>query len=147
MWITALKMVRIFVLATSLLSLGTLSIALSSPTGIKTRHAEPFPFEKIQLTNRALVSLSARKNLDLSQFESRKPISAPLKRQSRKCKAYPDSVDWPSELEWHHFNELLDGALIKTVPEASACYAANGSVLNSSQCQVLTDNWGNSSLR
>ena len=67
-------------------------------------------------------------------------------RQANKCKTYPTDSDWPSLQQWNDFNTTLEGALIKTVPEASPCYS-NGSATNSSECQSLSSTWGNSALR
>jgi hypothetical protein len=67
-------------------------------------------------------------------------------RQAKKCKTYPTDPEWPSLQQWQDFNTTLEGALIKTVPEASPCYS-NGSADNSSECQSLSSTWGNSTLR
>ncbi|KAF2187867.1 FAD binding domain-containing protein [Zopfia rhizophila CBS 207.26] len=112
-----------------------------------TDTASLFAFETVQLTDRVIANLSSHQLSDISLFSFRiNASSAAKKRQSRKCKTYPGDAGWPSERIWKLFDALLGGALIKTVPDAAVCYR-DWSVFDALQCQTLTDNWGNSSVR
>ncbi|PVH95554.1 FAD binding domain-containing protein [Periconia macrospinosa] len=64
----------------------------------------------------------------------------------KSCKTYPSDPDWPSPQQWQDFNTTLQGALIKTVPEAAQCYP-DGTATYSAECGSLTATWGDSSLR
>ena len=120
---------------------------LQTAAEIITNTKDLFSFETIQLTDGVLANLSNDIYIDVPGFSFlQTALPAKEKSKSKKCKTYPDDPEWPSEQKWNQLDALLGGALIKTVPEASLCYH-NGSVSNSSQCQTLTDNWGNSSLR
>lgn len=103
-----------------------------------------FDFEKDQLTDGVLGALSHEGSLDLSTYSFGGTSVA--KRQAKECKTYPTDPEWPSQQQWKDLDDLLGGALIKTVPEASICYR-NSTVSNSTQCQSLSDSWGNSTLR
>jgi hypothetical protein len=52
------------------------------------------------------------------------------------CKAFPDSIDWPSEDEWSKLNTSLGGALLKPLPPGAVCYN-NTAVYNPTQCLNL----------
>lgn len=54
---------------------------------------------------------------------------------------------WPSESDWQAFNSLLNGALIKTVPEASIYYPGWQGNYTASSCTSLSGSWNNSTLR
>ncbi|KAF2004951.1 FAD binding domain-containing protein [Amniculicola lignicola CBS 123094] len=99
-------------------------------------------WENIQLTQNVLTNWSYTMDVTPYSFRSnfRPPSTLP------KCKTYPGDSDWPSDSQWAAFDNVLTLKLIKTVPEASICYP-NGSVVNSPQCQRLTDSWNNSTLR
>jgi len=68
------------------------------------------------------------------------------KTRNQPCKTYPGEPDWPSDEMWRLLNDLLGGALIKTVPEASICYYDWGGGAGT-LCQGLTDSWPNSTMR
>jgi len=107
-----------------------------------------FPNEKVQLTDAVIANLSDYRLSDLWLFSFRSE-AAKLRRRleaQAKCKTYPGDVAWPPEPIWNLVDVLLGGALIKTVPEASPCYAEWGAY-SGPRCQSLTDTWGNSSLR
>jgi hypothetical protein len=106
-----------------------------------------FDFETVQLTDRVLADLATRgvPNASLFSFQSDTPSDA-NKHQSGQCKTYPGDVSWPSDPIWDLFNVLLDGALIKTIPDTAICYS-NWSVYDASKCQNLTVNYADSYLR
>lgn len=52
-----------------------------------------------------------------------------------RCKAFPGNEDWPTFREWSQLNKSINGALLKPVPAASACY--DGQDYNSTQCHFL----------
>lgn len=55
-----------------------------------------------------------------------------------KCKAWPGDDDWPSDAQWSAFNASIDGALLKPVPPAAACY--KGPNYNAAFCAYLVNN-------
>ncbi|KAK1833982.1 FAD binding domain-containing protein [Podospora conica] len=103
-----------------------------------------FDFETLQLTDKALSAFSHSKAVDTSVFGFHR-TDTPAKPQAR-CKTYPGDLAWPTEPIWDLFDDLLGGALIKTVPEASLCYPEWGRY-SAAQCQELTRTWNNSTLR
>ncbi|TDZ67407.1 FAD-linked oxidoreductase ZEB1 [Colletotrichum trifolii] len=60
---------------------------------------------------------------------------------SQTCKLNPSDAAWPSDTDWSALNSTIQGALIKTVPVASSCYAGNpfGS---SVACDDVEAKWG-----
>lgn len=61
-----------------------------------------------------------------------------------ECKTYPDDSRWPSDSIWELFNDLLGGALVKTVPYAAPCYQSFG-MYDVDRCDFLTRTWFNGS--
>ncbi|KAI0105249.1 FAD binding domain-containing protein [Nemania sp. FL0031] len=55
-----------------------------------------------------------------------------------ECKVYPGTAAWPLETEWARLNSTLNGALLKPVPAAAACYS--GPYQNANQCNFLLRN-------
>ncbi|ORY02849.1 FAD binding domain-containing protein [Clohesyomyces aquaticus] len=107
------------------------AVRWSSGRQTLVRSQAMFDFEKDHLTEQELAAVHS---------EKRQP------NVPKKCKTYPTDPDWPSEQQWEDLDSRLDGALIKSIPEASICYR-NGSAIESAQCQSLTDTWNNSTLR
>jgi len=110
-----------------------------------------FASEKIQLTDAVIANLSDYRlsTLGLFSFGSEDSSGTQSRRSLKpqaKCKTYPGDVAWPSAPIWNLIDVLLGGALIKTIPEASPCYAEWGAY-SASRCQSLTDTWGNASFR
>lgn len=91
----------------------------------------PFDFEKIKLTANAVPS----KYTNLFAFNTSGPTIG-----SGECKVFPGDAAWPSPEEWDAFDELLDGALLKTVPIAAPCYQ-NWGVYDAGKCEALIGNW------
>lgn len=59
-----------------------------------------------------------------------------------ECKIYPGTAAWPLEAEWTRLNSSLNGALLKPVPAAAACYS--GPYRNTNQCNFLLRNTSSS---
>ncbi|KAK7998793.1 FAD/FMN-containing isoamyl alcohol oxidase-like protein MreA [Apiospora marii] len=62
--------------------------------------------------------------------------------QAGECRTFPGDSSWPSESDWSDLNDLLNGALIQTVPVAAPCYKDWG-VYNKEQCDVIRVNFSN----
>ncbi|KAF2683368.1 FAD/FMN-containing isoamyl alcohol oxidase-like protein MreA [Lentithecium fluviatile CBS 122367] len=93
-----------------------------------------FAYEKKTLTDEAVAQLSSEEQ-KLFGFDDR-AVGAGLSRGSRECKVYPGDADWPMEKTWDRFDELVDGALIPTIPLASACYK-NWGVYDPAKCAAI----------
>jgi hypothetical protein len=52
-----------------------------------------------------------------------------------RCKSFPGYQGWPSAARWSAFNASLEGALLKAIPPAAACYA--GEFSNASSCNLV----------
>ncbi|KAK3358149.1 FAD binding domain-containing protein [Lasiosphaeria hispida] len=106
-----------------------------------------FPFETLQLTDAALANMAhSAPAVDLSMFSFKDDSKLRSRATQAACKTYPGDPAWPTDPMWRLFDNLLGGALIKTVPEASACYAEWGHY-SASKCEELTNNWNNSTFR
>ncbi|KAH7397515.1 hypothetical protein BKA64DRAFT_600285 [Cadophora sp. MPI-SDFR-AT-0126] len=90
-----------------------------------------FPYEAIQLTQDDINDFPV---LSFAAANS-EPSDDP------KCKAFPGSLDWPTEEEWNKLNASLDGALLKPLPPASACYP--GPSFDAAQCNFVITPPGN----
>jgi hypothetical protein len=101
-----------------------------------------FTYEQLQLTEQAL-SASTPNHTALFTFAKNSSLNT---RAHDECKVYPGDAAWPSRLVWTLFDELLGGALIKTVPLASVCYSS-WSEYDADECTTITDNWTNSNLQ
>ncbi|PYH88396.1 FAD-binding domain-containing protein [Aspergillus ellipticus CBS 707.79] len=62
-----------------------------------------------------------------------------------KCKCTPTDPCWPSLSTWNALNSSVDGKLINTQPMAQPCYP--GPDYNDELCQVMSDEWTNSTFR
>lgn len=111
---------------------------------MKTASALPFCLVFLQAV--VIATQPPLFEFEKTQLQENNSPSSTIKRQARKCKTYPGDQDWPSDLQWKDLNTTVKGALIRTIPEASPCYR-NGTAVNSTQCQSLTGNWSNSTLR
>jgi hypothetical protein len=81
-----------------------------------------FPYEAVQLTD-----LDVANNSDVAFG---KLPAGPL----AKCKTFPGDRSWPSLSRWTVFNNSLDGALVKGIPPAAACY--KGQYEDAAKCEV-----------
>ena len=96
-----------------------------------------FKSETFQLTDKSLSTLkSSQKALFGFGTNGSRP-SAPHKGE---CKLLPGDKSWPSDGVWGQFDDLLGGALIKTVPLAAACYPS-WPEYDSDKCENVTADW------
>jgi len=84
-------------------------------------------FESIQLTEDHTKAFPA---IDFARGEDRLPRT--------RCKAWPGSNDWPSDIEWRLLNATLDGALLQPSSPSAACY--RGPNFNAAKCSFLLNN-------
>ncbi|KAK3345988.1 hypothetical protein B0T25DRAFT_583267 [Lasiosphaeria hispida] len=54
------------------------------------------------------------------------------------CREFPGSEDWPSDTDWQRLNTTLNGALLKPLPPAAACYV--GANYDAAKCRYLINN-------
>lgn len=80
-----------------------------------------FPYESIQLTPSDVAN-----NPDIA-FGTLPAGPIP------KCKTSPGDSNWPSSERWNALNSSLEGALVKGIPPAAACY--KGEYENSARCE------------
>ncbi|CAG8898844.1 unnamed protein product [Penicillium egyptiacum] len=101
-----------------------------------------FDSEKFQLTDLDIAKLSQRQSA-LVKFgcggtnKTTRPIG--------KCKVFPGDRQWPSQSAWSALDNLLDGALIKTVPLAASCYSS-WPQYDSDECERISSQWTDSHL-
>jgi hypothetical protein len=89
-----------------------------------------FPFESVELTQ------AETQHFRDIRFGNRE--AAPKWTSTvPQCRAWPGSEDWPREAEWKQLNTSLEGALLKPLPPASACY--QGDNYNVTTCRWLVD--------
>ncbi|KAF2198717.1 FAD-binding domain-containing protein [Delitschia confertaspora ATCC 74209] len=102
--------------------------------------AKLFAFEKVQLTEKHLDSLSDE---DASLFAFQYSAAAKNSTPAR-CRVFPGDNKWPSEKGWAKLSRQLStpNGLIATVPQAAPCYP--GQYQNAAKCQQMTANWTNS---
>lgn len=86
-----------------------------------------FPFEETVLKEDEIGNFSA---IAFGDRSTASPIY-----DGPECKVYPGTAAWPLEAEWTRLNGSLNGALLKPVPAAAACY--NGPYKNTNQCNFL----------
>lgn len=88
-----------------------------------------FPFESIQLSQSDIGNFSAIAfgNVASQRFT--------FGSDGSECKAFPGTDGWPADDEWKRLNETLDGALLKPLPSAAACY--EGPSYNATTCRFL----------
>ncbi|KAK4150008.1 hypothetical protein C8A00DRAFT_46504 [Chaetomidium leptoderma] len=89
-----------------------------------------FPFESAQLTQADARDIPAIRFGD-------KERAPPWDVTTPRCRAWPDSHDWPSNSEWKQLNVSLGGALLRPLPAASACYPGEG--FNETTCRWLVN--------
>ena len=131
-------------LALSWVAPGNALSAVSRVSTPSSSNSPLFESETLQLTDESLSHLAKNQSV---YFDFAKNETSTLQsRTFGACKVFPGDWLWPSEWVWWLFDELLGGALIKTVPEAAPCYGSEGS-FSSPICQALTSSWNNSSLR
>ncbi|KAJ5153173.1 uncharacterized protein N7482_009651 [Penicillium canariense] len=118
------------------------AVAAEKVAPVSQAGAPLFPSETVQLTNVALSNLDANQSALFGFAGNASSLSA---RTQSGCKVYPGDFWWPSHWVWSLFDELLGGALIKTVPLAASCYNS-WPEYDATECETVTDNWTNSNL-
>lgn len=111
-----------------------IAIGATAADRVDTRApSEPylFAYEKSVLTDDAVSKLSDQEQ-KLFGFDD-SAVGSGIFRRSGECKRFPGDQDWPSDETWNRFNELVDGALIPTVPLAAPCYN-NWGVYDAAKC-------------
>lgn len=96
-----------------------------------------FEYETKQLTDGVIAKLSAE-DAKLFGFDD-SAVAPSFKKRSGFCKIFPGDNDWPSQKTWDRFNELVDGALIPTIPLAAPCYR-NFGVYDPEKCAAIAKN-------
>jgi hypothetical protein len=71
------------------------------------------------------------------------PTGAQVHQPQPRCKATPESPDWPAESEWKALNETVDGRLLKPTAPAAACHPAH-ELYNAEKCKSIQDSWTSS---
>lgn len=102
-----------------------------------------FDSEKFQLTDNDIAKLSQHQSA-LVKFgcDGTNKTTQP----TRKCKVFPGDRQWPSQSAWSAFDDLLGGALIKTVPLAASCYSS-WPQYDSAECERISSQWTDSYLQ
>lgn len=83
-----------------------------------------FPFESIQL-----------KESDVGNNSDIAFGKLPASVNTTRCKTYAGDANWPSVERWNAFNASIDGALVKGIPPAAACY--EGPYFNPAKCASI----------
>ncbi|CAI7578591.1 unnamed protein product [Penicillium glandicola] len=99
-----------------------------------------FDSEKFQLTDKDIAKLN-KQQAALVKFGG----GADDARPTTGCKVFPGDRQWPSHSVWSTFDDLLGGALIKTVPLAASCYSS-WPEYDSAECERITSEWTDSYL-
>jgi hypothetical protein len=116
---------------------------ISPPNAQLTAPNALFEFETRQLDVSALRQIrSADPQLFLPANALSHTGAIAEKRRAARCKVFPGDASWPAEAAWKALNETLNGALIKTIPQAAPCY--DGPAYSKASCDALTRSWTNS---
>ncbi|KAH7125831.1 hypothetical protein EDB81DRAFT_764928 [Dactylonectria macrodidyma] len=99
-------------------------------------------FESLQLTQDVLANLTAAKLTNISLFYFDEDTASRESPTGSQCKVMPGDACYPTKIVWKVLDILSGGALIKTVPFGSVCYA--GDHYDAAKCQFLIDNWNKS---
>lgn len=105
-----------------------------------------FPFETIQLTPTLLSNLSTNPETapyaHLYSFDTTSFPNPNMTHGKGFCKTYLGDANWPSQHSWDVFNNLLDGALIPTVPLAAPCFDSEWGKKDEKRCEDITAKFG-----
>ena len=99
-------------------SASTVTAAASTVTATGTL----FNFETVQLESSGLAHLNRSMQALFAFGDASAADASTLALSQSACKVFPGDAAWPADDVWDIFNDLLGGALIKTVPIASSCY-------------------------
>lgn len=102
-----------------------------------------FESEKFQLTDHDIAKLNHSQSA-LVKFGSHGADKHA--RPTGKCKVFPGDHQWPSRSAWSTLDNLLGGALIKTVPLAASCYSS-WPEYDSEECTRISSQWTDSHLQ
>lgn len=102
-----------------------------------------FESEKFQLTDQDIAKLSHNLSA-LVKFGSHGADKST--HPTGKCKVFPGDHQWPSQYTWSALDNLLGGALIKTVPLAASCYSS-WPEYDSEECARISSQWTDSYLQ
>ncbi|KAI2716241.1 CAZyme family AA7 [Penicillium roqueforti] len=102
-----------------------------------------FDSEKVQLTDREIAKLNRQQSALVKFGDSNGTDKTTL--SSGQCKVFPGDRYWPSQSAWSTLDNLLGGALIKTVPLAASCYSS-WPEYDSAECERVTSDWNDSNL-
>jgi hypothetical protein len=110
-----------------------------------------FDFEKTQLTAATLANTQGS-GLDAGNLtnlfgSAGSSQSSSGKKAPPRCKAYPGTPEWPSDVVWKTFDNLIGGALIKTVPLAAPCFNSWPAVRDPAKCASISAHWSDFRLQ
>lgn len=116
--------------------------------------ARLFDFETVQLTEDVLNRVASDPRTShiapLLKFDDDSSQNArPVKRQApgASCKTFPGDANWPTDATWTIFNDLLDGALIRSVPIAAPCYDSEWGPKDVAKCNDVVSRFGTPPLQ
>ncbi|KAG0154026.1 hypothetical protein PDIDSM_1405 [Penicillium digitatum] len=101
-----------------------------------------FDSERFPLADHDIAKLKQHQST-LVEFGSN--ATGKTKRPLGKCKVLPGDHQWPSQSTWSALDDLLGGALIKTVPLAASCYSS-WPEYDSAECEKISSLWTDSHL-
>src|SRR5262245_19974447 len=116
----------------------------ADPADGTAANAPLFDYEKKQLTDGAVDRLPAR-HRKLFGFDD-SAVNSAISKPRERCKAFPGDNDWPSGDTWVRFDELVDGALIPTIPLAAPCYK-NWRRYDAAKCAAIAKSFTNPYLQ
>lgn len=127
------------------------ALLLVTPGDAHVGHVSPasvagaplFNSEKVQLTDHDIAKLNHHQSA-LVKFGSHGADKHT--RSTGKCKVFPGDDQWPSQSAWSALDNLLGGALIKTVPLAASCYSS-WPEYDSEECARISSQWTDSHLQ
>ncbi|KAF2015808.1 isoamyl alcohol oxidase-like protein [Aaosphaeria arxii CBS 175.79] len=97
-----------------------------------------FAYEKKQLTIERIAALSPEDAALIDFDDDAVDSDVIIDKPKGFCKVFPGDDDWPSDDKWDKFDELVDGALIPTIPLAAPCYK-NWGLYNPQQCAKIAN--------
>jgi hypothetical protein len=103
--------------------------ALSVRDDTATSAEDSFPdFETVQLTeadlaplNDTLTAVFTFDSVNVTESLSKRTIRG--RTAPTGCKVFPGDAAWPADCVWDVLDQLVGGALIKTIPIGAPCYA------------------------
>lgn len=120
--------------------------ATTVPSANPVANAPLFASETHQLTDGVLTQLQSELGSATALFAFGSNASAASLPTPGTCKVLPGDAAWPSLSTWSLFDQLLGGALIKTVPLAAACYPS-WPEYNQTECESVTEEWTDSYMQ